>query len=146
MKARLFVAALAAVTLFAFGSLQAEDAKKPELKCPVSGQPAKEAHTVEFNGGKVAFCCPNCPKAFEKNTEKFAAKANLQLVQTEQLKQKACPLSGKPAAADKVVEVEGVKVGVCCGGCLAKANKLEGDELIVLLFQDVEKGFEPAKK
>jgi hypothetical protein len=37
-------------------------------------------------------------------------------------------------------------VGLCCGGCLAKANKATGDDLIVLLFKDTTKGFEPAKK
>ena len=129
MKTRLFLAAVAVVALFAVGSLRAED-EKPALKCPVSGQPAKADHKVAFNGGEVEFCCPNCPKAFNANSEKFAAKANLQLAQTGQLKQVACPLTGKPAAADKVVEVEGVKVGVCCGGCLAKAKKAEGAELV----------------
>lgn len=146
MKTRLFVAALAAVALFAVTSLRAADEAKPELKCPVSGQPAKAEHKVAFNGGEVEFCCPNCPKAFEKDTAKFAAKANLQLAQTKQLKQIKCPLTGRPVAADKVVAVEGVEVGLCCGGCLAKANKATGDELITLLFKDTTKGFEAAKK
>ena len=145
MKTRMFIAALAAVALFAVSSLQAEDAK-PELKCPVSGQPAKAEHKVAFNGGEVEFCCPNCPKAFEKDSAKFAAKANLQLLQTKQLKQVKCPLTGRPVAADKVVDVEGVEVGLCCGGCLAKAKKASGDELITLLFKDTTKGFEPVKK
>ena len=38
---------------------------------------------------------------------------------------------------------EGVKVGVCCGGCLAKANKASGDDRITLLFKS-GKGFKPA--
>jgi YHS domain-containing protein len=146
MKIRMLVAALAATCLLAAGSLRAADEAKPALKCPVSGQPAKAEHKVAFNGGEVEFCCPNCPKAFEANKEKFAAKANLQLAQTKQLKQIKCPLTGRPVAADKVVKVEGVDVGLCCGGCLAKANKATGDDLIVLLFKDTTKGFEPAKK
>jgi hypothetical protein len=93
----------------------------------------------------VAFCCPNCPKAFEKDTAKFEAKANLQLLQTEQIKQVKCPISGRDAAADKVVEVEGTKVAVCCGNCLKKANGTEGEELITLLFKN-SKAFEPVKK
>jgi len=141
---RMIVAALAACTLLAVGTLRAADDEKPALKCPVSGQPAKADHIVKFNGGDVQFCCPNCPKNF--NAEKHGAKANLQLVQSGQLKQVKCPLTGRPMAEDKIVEVEGVKVSVCCGGCLAKTKKAEGDELIALLFKDTTKGYEAAKK
>jgi YHS domain-containing protein len=144
MKTRLFIAALAAVALFAVSSLRAADEAKLELKCPVSGQPAKAEHKVAFNGGEVEFCCPNCPKAFEKDSAKFAAKANLQLFQTKQLKQVKCPLTDRPIAADKMVAVDGVEVGLCCGGCLAKAKKVSGDELVALLFGG--KGFEAVKK
>jgi YHS domain-containing protein len=146
MKFRFAIAALALLAVVTAGSLRAEEEKK-DIKCPVSGQPAKAEHTVAFNGGKVAFCCPNCPKAFEADPEKFAAKANLQLLQTKQIKQVKCPLTGRPMADDKIVEVEGEKVSVCCGGCLAKAKKATGDDLIVLLFTDAKKqGFEPVKK
>ncbi len=147
MKFRLLLAAVAACSLFAISTLRADEEKKPELKCPVSGQPAKADHTVKFNGGEVEFCCPNCPKAFEKNTEKFAGKANLQLIQTGQLKQVKCPLTGRPMNDAKTVEVaDGVTVAVCCNGCLGKAKKASGDELIVLLLSDTSKGFEPAEK
>lgn len=146
MKSRLFVAALAVGALVAVGTLRAADEKKPELKCPVSGKAANADFVVEFNGGEVEFCCPNCPKAFKANSAKFAPKANLQLVQSGQLKQIKCPLTGKPMSADKKVEVEGVEIALCCGGCLAKAKKASGDDLIVLLFKDTSKGFEPAKK
>jgi YHS domain-containing protein len=42
--------------------------------CPVSGQPIKADKMVEYKGKKVYFCCENCPKAFEKEPTKFAAK------------------------------------------------------------------------
>ncbi len=143
MKFRISLVAAAAVLFLGATALSAADI---ELKCPLSGKPVDETKTVDFNGGKVAFCCGNCPKAFAKSPDKFAAKANLQLVQSKQLKQVACPLTGRPCADDKVVEVAGVEVGVCCGGCLKKANAAEGDKLIVLLFKDTKKGFEPAEK
>jgi hypothetical protein len=111
----------------------------------VSGKPVDETKTVEFNGGKVAFCCGNCPKAFEANKEKFGAKANHQLVASGQLKQVKCPLTGRAMAADKSVDVDGVSVSLCCAGCLGKAKKASGDELITLLFKDTSKGFEAAK-
>ena len=91
MKFRLAIAAVALLAVVTSGSLRAEE-KAKELKCPVSGQPAKAEHKVAFNGGDVTFCCPNCPKAFEKDSEKFAAKANLQLLQSEQIKQVKCPI------------------------------------------------------
>jgi hypothetical protein len=126
--------------------LHAADDDKAALKCPLSGKPASADHVVAFNGGEVQFCCPNCPKAFEKNTKKFAGKANLQLVQSKQLKQVKCPLTGRPMAADKLVALDGVEVAVCCNGCLGKMKKLEGDELINALLSDTSKGFEPAEK
>jgi YHS domain-containing protein len=30
---------------------------------------------AEYNGKTYYFCCPDCPKAFEANPEKFATKA-----------------------------------------------------------------------
>jgi hypothetical protein len=143
MKVRLCLAAFAAVALLGATTLHAADI---ELKCPVSGKAVDATKTVAFNGGDVAFCCGNCPKAFAASPKKFAAKANLQLVQSKQLKQVACPLTGKPCAADKSVEVAGVEVGLCCGGCLKKATAAEGDDLIALLFTKTKKGFEPVKK
>ncbi|MGE4134331.1 MAG: hypothetical protein AB7E98_01345 [Pirellulales bacterium] len=140
MKTRILLA-VAAVAFLSAGSLRAAD-----LKCPLSGKPVDETKTVEFNGGKVAFCCGNCPKAFSAAPEKFAAKANLQLVQSGQLKQVKCPLTGRPCAPDKSVEVDGVKVGLCCAGCLGKVTKAEGDAKLDLLFKDTKKGFEAASK
>jgi YHS domain-containing protein len=45
-----------------------------QVKCPVSGQPIKAEHTAEYDGKKVYFCCPNCPKAFEADPKKFLEK------------------------------------------------------------------------
>ena len=43
-------------------------------KCPVTGKAVDAKHTVKYDGKLVAFCCPNCKAAFEKNPKKFAAK------------------------------------------------------------------------
>lgn len=43
-------------------------------KCPVSGKPINVKQKTEYKGKSVYFCCGNCPKAFEKDPEKFAAK------------------------------------------------------------------------
>lgn len=145
MKTAFYVAALAVAALVVGNSLRAAD-EKPALKCPVSGQAAKADHTVDFNGGKVEFCCPNCPKAFNANSEKFAAKANLQLVQSGQLKQVACPFSAKPCAPGKSVTVAGVEVGFCCPNCQGKVAKATGDDQINMVFKDTSKGFKAAGK
>lgn len=146
MKTRLSIAAFAVLALVVGNYLRAAD-EKPALKCPVSGKAVDATKTVDFNGGKVAFCCENCPKAFNANSKKFAGKANLQLVQSGQLKQVKCPLTGRPMAADKVVEIEGAKIAVCCGNCLAKATKAAGDDQINLLLSDPKPGsFEAAAK
>ena len=147
MKSRLSIAALAVVALVVAGSLRAADKEKAELKCPVSGKTASADHKVAFNGGDVEFCCPNCPAAFKKNEKKFAGKANLQLVQSGQLKQVKCPLTGRAMAADKIVEIAGAEISVCCANCLGKVKKLEtDDEKITLLLSDTSKGFEAVKK
>ena len=52
---------------------------------PGIGQAASKDHALDFDGGKVYFCCEKCPEAFEKDSEKFAAKAHLQMVVTGQL-------------------------------------------------------------
>ena len=145
MKSRFVLAGLAVLALVVANSLRAAD-EKPALKCPVSGQATKADKTVDFNGGKVEFCCDKCPTAFNANSAKFAGKANLQLIQSGQLKQVKCPLTGRPMAADKSVEIAGVKVALCCGNCLAKATKVSGDEQITLLLSDTSKGYEAAKK
>jgi YHS domain-containing protein len=45
-----------------------------QTKCPVSGKDINPEHSVEYKGEKVYFCCPNCPKAFEADPEKFISK------------------------------------------------------------------------
>lgn len=47
-------------------------------KCPVSGHEfvvTADSPHAEYNGKTYYFCCPDCPKAFEANPEKFVTKA-----------------------------------------------------------------------
>lgn len=121
----------------------AADVKLDGIKCLIAGgKPAKAEHSADYKGGKVFFCCPNCPKAFAADTAKFATKANHQLVATGQAKQTKCPLSGGPCKQDKFVEVAGAKVYFCCENCQGKAAKASGDDQVNLLFSDAafEKG------
>ena len=90
-KVSVMLCALFAVGLMAFA---AEEKAKFKATCPVSGKAAVEDKTVAYKGGKVYLCCGGCPAAFEKDTAKYATKANAQLIATGQATQTKCPLSG----------------------------------------------------
>jgi YHS domain-containing protein len=146
MKARMWIAMAAVVALFTTAVI-ADDPSLEGVKCVVNAKaPAKATNAVDYKGGKVYFCCQNCPKAFEKDTAKFAASANHQLVATGQAKQVKCPFSGGPAKEATAIDVNGVKVAFCCENCQGKAK--ESSEQVELIFNDkaFEKGFEVTKK
>ena len=137
--------AVLAVGLVAYAA--EEKAKAFKATCPIANKPALEDKTADYKGGKVYFCCGNCPKAFEKDTAKYATKANQQLVATGQAIQGKCPLSGGPLNADKTVEVGGVKVTFCCEKCQGKVAEAKGDAQAELVFSDdaFKKAFEVKK-
>ena len=144
-KVSVMLCAVFAVGLLAFA---AEDKKEFKQTCPVSGQAAKEDKTADYKGGKVYFCCGDCPTEFKNNTAKYATKANLQLAATGQAKEVKCPLSGQALNKDTTVEVSGVKVTFCCEKCQAKVKEAKGDAQIDLVFKDEPfgKAFEVTKK
>jgi YHS domain-containing protein len=132
-------------------AIGAEEAKKEDAKpkCPVSGKVCENLdNSLSHNGGDVYFCCPNCPKAFEKDTAKFAVKANHQLVFTKQAKQGKCPFTGGKLNEEATIEVAGANVTFCCNNCKGKAEKAEGDEQLALIFNNeaFKKGFTVEKK
>ena len=128
-------ALLAAVTVYA-----ADEIKLEGVKCVVAPRDAKAANAVDYKGGKVFFCCMNCPKAFAADKAKFAAKANHQLVATGQAKQTKCPFSGEDIDTNTKITVSGATISFCCDMCKAKAQ--ESKEQVELLFND--KAFEKA--
>jgi hypothetical protein len=113
------------------------------IKCPLSGGPAKEDKTVAHLDGSVYFCCEKCMAKFETDKDKFAAKANQQLVATKQYEQKACPVSGSPLNKATEIEVGGTKVAFCCNNCKGAAEKKSGDEQVEFVFG--KKAFEKGK-
>jgi uncharacterized membrane protein/YHS domain-containing protein len=42
--------------------------------CPVSGAPVDPKYSVLYEGRVIGFCCPNCPKEFWADPQKFLAK------------------------------------------------------------------------
>ena len=143
MKTRMLVGlGLAFVAIAAVVAAEGAKVKIEGVKCiTAASKDAKEANFLEYKGGKVFFCCQNCPKAFAKDTAKHAAKANHQLVATGQTTQGACPISGMDIDDSKSITVAGATVKFCCDNCLGKAEK--ADDQMDLLFSD--KAFEKGK-
>jgi len=141
MKTRLILAAMVGLSLVVIQGTNAADKAEKEVKalCPVSGKPVKEEFSVDYRGRKVEFCCPNCPKAFTKDTKKFAAKADHQLALTGQATQVCCPIKGTPMKKSVSIDVDGVNVAFCCNGCKGKASK--ADDKVALIFGAFDKAF-----
>ncbi len=130
----LSVAFLACVALVGDGV--AQGTKKVEPKCPVSGKAIDKDQSVMHNGGKVYFCCGNCPATFEKDTAKFATKANYQLYVTGQATEKHCPFTGKDLNPETKTDVGGMPVCFCCQNCQGKVTDQPTAKQIDLIFTD----------
>ncbi|MDA7979222.1 MAG: TRASH domain-containing protein [Pirellulales bacterium] len=153
MKARITTLTLALFAVVAVSGLSAQDGQqgtasstakaqdKFVASCPISGGAASEENFIERNGKKIYFCCPNCSKAFEASPEKFAATVNYQLLQTKQMVQVGCPLSGGPIAGDKKVKIGTTEVDFCCQNCQGKIAKMDQKEQVATVFGSAAKGF-----
>jgi hypothetical protein len=118
-----------------------------KAKCPVSGGDISKDASVDYKGGKVYLCCAGCTGKFEKEKDKLAAKANLQLVLTGQAKQVGCPLSGGKVNSEAKAKVCGVEVGFCCKNCCGKVAKAKPAEQCELVFgKNFDKAFKVAKE
>jgi len=118
-------------------SVVVADVKLDGVKCIVNGKAdAKADKSADYKGGKVYFCCDNCPKAFAKDEKKYASKANAQLVSSGQATQHKCPLSGGDLNKDTEITVGGAKIQFCCNNCKGKVEKETGDKQLDLVFSD----------
>jgi YHS domain-containing protein len=142
MRIRMLVSSLMVVALVAVA--WAAEPKLDGVKCVVNPKAAAKADkSADYKGGKIYFCCANCPKAYAANPEKFAAAANAQLIATGQAKQIACPLSGK-AVGEAKAKVGTIEVGFCCEGCQGKVDAAKDETAkAAIVFSDdaFKKGF-----
>ena len=140
MKLRSLLVAASSIAVLTLTVFAAEEIKLKDIKCVMNPKAAAKAEkSVDYKGGKVFFCCDNCPKAFTKKvkTDKMvAAKGNHQLVATHQAEQTKCPFSGGPSKSATAITVAGAKIAFCCENCQAKAKKMTGDDQLVALFGD----------
>jgi YHS domain-containing protein len=121
--------------------------EKPAVTCPVAGRPINEATSADYREAKVYFCCKGCLAKFQADTDKFATKANHQLVLTKQAKQTACPISGRATRADETLTVANVNVAFCCDGCPKKVTEAAEPQQLELVFgsKGFDKGFAVGK-
>ncbi len=137
-----------AVALLAFMASSVTADELEGVKCVVNPKAdAKENASADYMDAMVYFCCNNCAGKFKEDPDKFAETANFQLVATEQFKQKACPLTGRPVNAEQTSEIGDVEVGFCCGNCKGRVDKAEDDAArIKMVFAKAafKKGFEAA--
>jgi hypothetical protein len=123
------------VILFTFALTGADKPKiEPKALCPVTGKPVDKNVSIEYHNGNIYFSNTEAAKKFQDNVDKYAARANLQLVVTGQAQQTACPLMGKPVIAGKSVMVSGVKVELCCNMCKTKLTKAKPEEQLEMIF------------
>jgi len=119
-----------------------DEEKKFTAKCPVSGADAKQEQFASYKDKQVYFCCEKCKAAFEAEPKKFEVKANHQLVQTKQFKQKKCPISGGDFVKEQSARVANVNVRFCCEKCKGAVQAAEADAKLEMIF--AEKAFKKA--
>ena len=139
MKIRGILVGLASVALLALTVCAAEKVKLDGIKCAMNPKNAAKADkSLDFKGGKIFFCCGNCPKGFAKKIKAkdklTAAKGNAQLVATGQAKQTKCVFTGGPLKTK--LTVAGATIQFCCNNCKGKAEKLSGDDQLITLIGD----------
>ena len=135
MRIRSLLVSCLSVAVLALTVYAADEVKLEGVKCIMNPKAAAKAETgVDYKGGKVYFCCMNCPKKFDAT--KNAVAANNQLVATKQAKQEKCPLTGRALAADQKVTINGAEVAFCCGNCKGKVEKATGEDQQKLVFSN----------
>lgn len=113
-----------------------EDEEKFTAKCPVSGEAAVKEQFTAYKEKEVYFCCDKCKAAFEAEPAKFEVKANHQLLQTKQFKQKKCPISGADFVKEQSARVANVKVHFCCEKCKGAVQSAEADAKLQMIFAE----------
>jgi hypothetical protein len=150
LKRKLLLVPLTTVAIVIAGglSLAGDDEKGFKPKCPISGGAPNTDVSVDCNGGKGYLCCSGYVIAYREDSAKYAAKANHQLVGTGQAEQNGCPLTGGKTNPSTTLEIAGVDVNFCCGGCRGKVAKAEKDAQIETVFgaKAFAKGFLVASK
>ena len=138
---------VAGCLLFVSGTEDKES--QPELKDVkcflMPKKDVKASFAADYTDAKVYFCCKGCLGKFEKDKDKYATKANQQLVTTKLYKQAHCPISGGDLDPDTAIKVNGTEVQFCCNNCKGKVEgETDADKKAELVFGTTafKKGFD----
>lgn len=103
-------------------------------RCPVSQDRVSAEASLDYLGGKVFFCGPDCIRQFKSNRSEYEARARAQLVVTGQFRQVRCPVDGNEVAAGIKAKISGVDVRFCSAQCAKKVRQASSDDRMELVF------------
>lgn len=119
-----------------------EVAKHINARCPVAGSPAKEQFHAKHLGKDVNFCCGICMAEFHKEPQKFDSAVKLSWLESKQIAQVGCPITGRPIDESVKLSVRGAEVGFCCEKCKQKfQEKSDLHSQQAQLFSQFDKSF-----
>jgi len=119
--------------------------KDPLVTCPVlekSILTTKGHPSSAYLGKQIWFGTDEAKEKFAKDQASHRDKALLQLFQTSQLVQFACPIDVSPLSPEiGTVDFMGTKVGFCCKSCKEKFEKANDSSRLQLLFGKASEAF-----
>ncbi|MGI9518611.1 MAG: hypothetical protein ACR2NP_16260 [Pirellulaceae bacterium] len=120
---------------FEKGFKRASEVDLAGITCMMMDEEVSAEYFVEFNEGKIYFCCDSCVEMFNEDPESYTTAANWQLFQTGQYAQTSCPFSGRAVGEDMMVDIGDKQVGFCNAGCQAKVQNAADDSArIAMVF------------
>lgn len=140
-------AGLVAAQAFPVTGKAAEEKKNPPSKslriarCPVTGKQISPEISIDYREATLYFSSAECIDKFRRDRATYEAKANAQLVATEQFGQFCCPLTGEAVVPQLKMEVCGVDVCFSTPECLKRMEQASADQRAEMVFG---KGFDKA--
>jgi YHS domain-containing protein len=124
----LFAVLVAALWAAMLPAAWAGEAKPAGLQttCPVMGAKVDNKHFVDYQGNRVYFCCPGCPKEFLKNPDKYLKEMKDKGIKLEKTPnpQTKCPVMGDNLLGRTIYsDYKGKRIYFCCSGCVKEFNK-----------------------
>ena len=95
-------------------------------KCPVTGDKVSGKHHVDKNGVRVHTCCGKCSGRVKKHPKATAKALGYGWIEPVlDLQNTKCPVTGDDCYPEAPIwiDVEGIRIRVCCDRCAAKVKK-----------------------
>jgi YHS domain-containing protein len=86
--------------------------------CPIMNKPAKPEVTGDVDGIRFHFCCEGCDKKVKKDPAAALKKLGYGYIPSVvDLRNAACPMSGKAVKEGVFADHDGIRVHFCCPNC-----------------------------